>query len=162
MHNSLPLAFAALAALSAGGCNQAPKAVDTGKIQDSIRAEEARWEKDYAAKDLNALAGHYTDDAALVDPGSKVASSDVDRRKELETFVSDPNLKLTFASDRITVASSGDLAASRGHFSLVATDKATNKPVASEGTYLTVYQKQGDGSWKAIEDFITPGPAPKS
>jgi ketosteroid isomerase-like protein len=40
------------------------------------------------------------------------------------------------------------------------TDKATNKPAESRGSYLTVYKKQADSSWKAVEDFITPGPAP--
>jgi len=37
--------------------------------------------------------------------------------------------------------------------------KATSKPVDSTGSYLTVYKKESDGSWKAVEDFITPGPA---
>ena len=54
---------------------------------------------------------------------------------------------------------SGDLASSRGHFSLTMTDKATNKPVTTTGSYLTVFKRQDDGSWKAVEDFITPGPA---
>ena len=40
------------------------------------------------------------------------------------------------------------------------TDKATGKPATSAGSYLTVYKRQADGSWKAVEDFITPGPAP--
>ena len=40
------------------------------------------------------------------------------------------------------------------------TDPATKKPLESTGSYLTVWQKQADGSWKAVEDFITPGPAP--
>jgi ketosteroid isomerase-like protein len=40
------------------------------------------------------------------------------------------------------------------------TDKATNKPVTSSGTYLTVYKKQADGGFKAVEDAIIPGPAP--
>jgi len=39
------------------------------------------------------------------------------------------------------------------------TDKATSKAADSQGSYLTVYKKQGDGSWKAVEDFITPSPA---
>jgi ketosteroid isomerase-like protein len=43
---------------------------------------------------------------------------------------------------------------------MTTTDKATNKPVDSSGSYLTVWQKQSDGSWKAVEDFVTPGPAP--
>ena len=40
------------------------------------------------------------------------------------------------------------------------TDKATNKPVTSTGSYLTVFKKDDDGGWKAVEDFVTPGPAP--
>jgi ketosteroid isomerase-like protein len=33
-----------------------------------------------------------------------------------------------------------------------------------KGTYLTVFKKQSDGSWKAVEDFTAseiPPPAPK-
>ncbi|MFL6720484.1 MAG: YybH family protein [Sphingomonas sp.] len=161
MKNVLPIMVAGAAALAASGCTRGAEATpDTAKVTSSIRAQEAQWEKDYAAKDVNALAGHYADDAALAGPGDALATTDVDRRKSLGGLVTDPNLKLTFASDRIEVAGSGDLASSRGHYSLTMTDKATNKPVTSDGSFLTVYKKQGDGSWKAIEDFITPGPAP--
>jgi ketosteroid isomerase-like protein len=43
---------------------------------------------------------------------------------------------------------------------MTVTDKATTKPATGTGSYLTVYKKEADGSWKAVEDFITPGPAP--
>jgi ketosteroid isomerase-like protein len=161
MHKTVPILVAGLTVLAAGACNKGSQAsVDTSKIADAIKATEAQWVKDYAAKDVNALAGHYTDDAALGGPGDPVATTDVDRRKTLQTLVSDPNFKLNFATDRVDVAQSGDLASSRGHYSLTMTDKATNKPVGGTGSYLTVYKKQSDGSWKAIEDFTTPGPAP--
>ena len=161
MHKAIPVTLAAFAALSASGCTKSAQASgDTAQITDSIKAQEAQWQKDYAAKDINALAGHYADDAALAGPGDPVATSDSERRKLLQGFVTDPNLKLAFSSDRVEVAQSGDLASSRGHYSMTITDKATSKPVDSTGTYLTLYRKQKDGSWKAIEDFITPGPAP--
>ena len=161
MHKAIPVTLAALAALSVTGCTKgAEAAADAAKITDNIKAQEAQWQKDYAAKDINALAGHYADDAALAGPGDPVATNDSERRKLLQGFVTDPNLKLSFSSDRIEVAQSGDLASSRGHYSMTMTDKATNKAVDSSGTYLTVYKKQSDGSWKAVEDFITPGPAP--
>jgi ketosteroid isomerase-like protein len=68
-------------------------------------------------------------------------------------------MKIEFAADRVQVAEAGDMAYSRGHYTLQMTDKATNKPSISHGSYLTVYKKEADGSWKAVEDFITPGPA---
>lgn len=160
MHKTVPIMIASLAALSANGCTQDAKAsADTAQISDGIKAQEAQWEKDYAAKDVNALAAHYADDAALGGPGDPVATTEVDRRKALAGLISDPNFKLNFATDRVEVAQSGDLASSRGHYSLTMTDKGTSKPAMSAGSYLTVYKKQSDGSWKATEDFITPGPA---
>ena len=159
MNKILAFAATALAAVGISGCTPAAQASDPAKIEQGIRAQEAQWLKDYQKKDMEALAGHYSDDAALGGPGEALATSDVDRRKALQDFLRDPNFALNFASDRVLVAKSGDLATSRGHYTLTMTDKATNKPTTGTGSYLTVYQKQADGSWKAVEDFITPGPA---
>lgn len=133
---------------------------DTGKIADQLKASEAQWQKDYAAKDVDAIAGQYAGDAAIGSPGETLATNSSSRRAAIEGMTGDPNFALTFGSDRILVAKSGDLASSRGHYTLTMTDKATNKPVTGSGSYLTVFQRQDDGSWKAVEDFITPGPAP--
>lgn len=160
MHKAIPLTIAAVAALGVSGCTKGAKAAaDPAQIEQSIRAQEAQWQKDYAAKDMNALAAHYADDAELGDAGTAVVSNDVNRRKELQNLITDPNLKLTFSADKVEVASAGDMAYSRGHFAITTTDPKTNKPVDGQGSYLTVYKKQADGSWKATEDFITPGPA---
>jgi ketosteroid isomerase-like protein len=160
MKKLVPMALAGMAAFAITGCmKSADTPADTAKIADSIKAQEAAWEKGYADKDINVLAGEYTDDAALVNPGEPVAPTDVDRRKALGALITDPNFKLSFATDRVLVASAGDMATSRGHYTLTMTDKATSKPVTSSGTYLTVYQKQADGAFKAVEDVIIPGPA---
>ena len=164
MHRIISLALVGAAALALSGCDHHGRGghheADTAKIADEIKAKEAQWLKDYQSKDLEALVGQYSDDAAIAGPGDALATSDTDRRKALQGLIGDPNFALNFASDRVLVAKSGDLATSRGHYSLTMTDKATNKPATGTGSYLTVYQKQDDGSWKAVEDFITPGPAP--
>jgi ketosteroid isomerase-like protein len=160
MTNRIPLAIAAVAAIALAGCDRDEHhGGDSAKIASDIKAQEAKWQQAYAARDLGALADMYADDAALADPGAALATTSGARRKEIQTLTTDPNLKLTFASDRVQVAKSGDLAYSRGHFTIQATDRATNKPVTSEGNYLTVWQRH-DGDWKAVEDFVTPGPAP--
>jgi ketosteroid isomerase-like protein len=163
MRKGLTLSLAAAATLTLGGCDHhgwgAHHRADSAKLADEVKAREAQWQKDYSSKNLEALAGTYTDDAAIAGPGDPVATSDSDRRKAIQGLISDPNFALTFSSDRVIVAKSGELASSRGHYSLTMTDKASNKPVTSTGSYLTVY-KRDDGKWKAVEDFITPGPAP--
>jgi len=161
MKKLVPVMLATVAAFALSGCTKgAEAAADTSKIADAIKAQEAGWQKGYADKDINVLAGEYADDAVLASPGEALATTDVDRRKSLGELISDPNFKLSFATDRVLVASAGDMATSRGHYTITTTDKATNKPVTSDGTYLTVYKKQADGAFKAVEDVIIPGPAP--
>lgn len=163
MRRNISFALVGAAALALTGCDHhgwgGRHHADTAKIADELRAKEAQWMKDYQSKNVEALARQYADDGAIAGPGDALATSEVERRKSLQGLTSDPNFALTFGSDRILVAKSGDLASSRGHYSLTMTDKATNKPVTSTGNYLTVFKKQDDGSWKAVEDFITPGPA---
>lgn len=160
MKKLIPVMLASVAAFAVSGCTKgAGAAVDTAKITDSIKAQEAGWQKGYADKDINVLAGEYADDAVLASPGDPLATTDIDRRKALGQLINDPNFKLSFATDRVLVASAGDMASSRGHYTITTTDKATTKPVTSSGTYLTVYKKQADGGFKAVEDVIIPGPA---
>ena len=150
--------------LALGGCgasahDEEPLA-DTKAIADQLRASEAGWNRAYAAKDAKLLAGQYAPDAALANPGAPLVSGSEDIGKAVTGFVADPLLKVSFASDRIQVAASGDLAYTRGHFTMESTDPETKKLRKDAGNYLTVWQKQADGSWKAVEDFVTPGPAP--
>jgi ketosteroid isomerase-like protein len=164
MKKLIPVMFASAAAFAISGCTKGAEAApDTSKIVDTIKAQEAGWQKAYADKDINVLAGEYADDAAVANPGEALATTDIDRRKSLGAMINDPNLKLSFASDDVRVASAGDMATSRGHYTITTTDKATSKPVTSSGTYLTVYKEQADGGFKAVEDVIIPGPstAPK-
>jgi len=160
MTKLVPVMLATVAAFAMSGCTKGAEAApDTSKIADTIKAQEAGWQKAYADKDLNTLAGEYADDAVLGSPGDPLASTDVDRRKAIQTLIGDPNFKLSFASDDVRVASAGDMASSRGHYTITTTDKTTSKPVTGSGTYLTVYKKQTDGGFKAVEDVIIPGPS---
>lgn len=157
-------AFATLligGALALAACDSAARRdadVDTAAIEQQIKAIEGQWMADYNARDAARLADHYAPDAAMASPGSPLAGDALSRREEIAKLAGDPNLRLTFAADRVQVAKSGDLAYSRGHFQMRTTDPATKQPRDDSGSYLTVWKKQADGSWKAIEDFITPGP----
>jgi ketosteroid isomerase-like protein len=149
-----------IAVIAISGCTPAAEAADPAKIEQALKTQESQWQDAYKSKNMEALAGAYTEDAAIAGPGEALATTEVERRKAIQAMTSDPNFALTFSSDRILVAKSGDMASTRGHYTLQLTDKATNKPVMNSGSYLTVFRKQDDGSWKAVEDFITPGPAP--
>ena len=159
--NGIAIAASALVLLS--GCDQAPQkapATDAASIEKALRSIEDQWNKDYNTRNVDAVMGHYADDAAIANPGAPLAAATESRRAAITQFLSDPALKITFASDRVQVAKSSDLAYTRGHFSMQGTDPATKQPRTDTGNYLTVWQKQSDGSWKAVEDFVVPGGAP--
>lgn len=156
----LTIAASALALLSA--CDQAPRqepaaTADTGAIVKQLKDIEAQWAKNYAARDAAALASLYSADGAVANPGVPLLEG-AEIRPMLDQFVADPNANVEFASDRVQVAASGDLAYTRGRFTMRSTDPATKQPRTDTGNYLTVWKKQADDSWKAVEDFVVPGP----
>jgi ketosteroid isomerase-like protein len=158
----IALAVTALVALA--GCDRAPQrapATDVAAVEKELRGIEAQWNKDYNSRDVDAVMGHYAEDGAVANPGVQLAAASDSRRAVITQFLSDPNLKISFESDRVQIAKSGDLAYTRGHFTMQGTDPATKQPRTDTGNYLTVWKKQSDGSWKAVEDFVVPG-APAS
>lgn len=149
------LVFVAVLAMAGCDTNEKP---NTAEIEQRILAQEEQWNRAFAKRDAEALAGFFADDAAMASPGEQLVRGKQSIREAVDAFADDPNLNVSFRANRVQVARSGDLAYSRGQYMLTSTDPATNQPESSRGYYLTVWQKQADGSWKAVEDFITPGP----
>jgi len=157
---ALAITWIALAGCDAGKkhADNEMAPADTATIENALKSIEAQWEKDYQAFDVDKVSGHYAEDAALANPGSTLATDSIGRRLEIEKFVADKNSKVSFAADRVGVAASGEIAYTRGHYSDETTDPKTGKAVTQVGNYLTVWKKQADGSWRAVEDFVVPGP----
>jgi ketosteroid isomerase-like protein len=154
--------FLVAAAIGLSACKPAEEKaakVDVAAEEQAIRAKESAWMAGYNKHDGKVLASQYEADASLAANGTALMTDAVGRSLFLDGMASDPALKVDFASDRIIVAASGDLASSRGHYTFTYTDPVTKQPKTESGNYLTVYRKAADGSWKAVEDFTTPGPA---
>jgi ketosteroid isomerase-like protein len=133
---------------------------DTGAVTKAIKADEKKMNDQFKANDLEGLVGHYADDAYFVAPGLKPADGAMAIRKAFADALTDQNFAVSFGADKVEVASSGDFAYTRGRFTEKSTDPKTQKVVSQSGSYLTVYKKQPDGSWKVVEDFTASDPAP--
>ena len=155
------LAMGALAMVLTG-CKETPDThdADVKAIQDA----EAQWVKDFAAKDADKVAAHYTDDATVMMSGSAAINGKADILAELKKMVSAPGFSVTFHSTDVDVAKSGDIAYSQGKYATTTTDPITQTLKQDHGNYVTVYHKQADGSWKAIDDAmsteVVPSPPP--
>jgi uncharacterized protein (TIGR02246 family) len=165
------LGIAAIAVLLSA-CDKAPARKvaggpsDVESIKALINADQDKWNEEYHArpKDPDRLAAHYAPDAYTVDGGANPVSGP-NILTMFRTIASDPNFDMTFDGDKIEVAGSGDLAYVRGRYTDRFTDPGTNQVKQERGSFLTVYKKQDDGSWKVVEDFnatdATPQPVPK-
>ena len=154
MRNRIGLTIALM--VFAAGCTQAPPPAppDTRAADEkAIRDGETAWAADWATKDLEKIASHYADDATLLIPDAPLAKGKDEIRKTLKVFTDDPKASLTFTTSTAEVAKSGDLAYTQGTYTMTYTDPKRKKPVTEKGKYVTVYKKQADGSWKAIQDI---------
>jgi uncharacterized protein (TIGR02246 family) len=150
---------AALAAVVSGcGKQSGGTASDPAAVTSAIQADEKKWNEDFKAKNLEGLLGHYSDDAFFVAGGSP-ANGSTEIRKTYSDGLSDNYFSVSFASDKIDVSGSGDMAYARGHFTQKYQDRKSGQIANETGSYLTVYKKQADGTWKAVEDFAVADPA---
>jgi uncharacterized protein (TIGR02246 family) len=158
LHRSVAVGMAAFG-LVVGGCQKQSAAnADADSIKTAIKADEKAWNDQFKSNDTEGLVGHYASDAFFIAPGVKSADGSTAIRKAYAAAATDKNFHIEFASDKIDVAASGDLAYARGHFSEKYTDPSTGKVMQDSGSYITVYKKQDDGSWKAVEDFAAADP----
>ena len=163
MKNKLWIPGSIALALLIAGCDQSDAHRETGAAADTGAATEAveRTEQEmlaaFQAKDATKLASYYTPDAVLATPGRPAASGGDAVSKALSDDFADPNFKLSFANEKTEVAGSGDIAYTQGSFNVTYTNPQTKQAETGSGTYITVFKKQADGSWKVAADVATPG-----
>jgi uncharacterized protein (TIGR02246 family) len=171
--NRLLSSFVGIAAVIVlAGCGQSPQAeagsaspsksapaVDLAKAEAEIRASDVQWLAAAKARDVARSASFWSDDAVLLFPGSPPVVG----KKALLDYVAgsfkDPDFSITFATDTIVVASSGDMAYEIGKDTITYNDG--RKRVTAINNGVVVWRKRPDGQWKAAVDIGTPAPAKK-
>jgi uncharacterized protein (TIGR02246 family) len=141
------------------GCSQAPAppaaAPDTHDADvKAIKDLEAAWVQAFATKDPDKVAAVYTDDASVFITDAPLITGTAAIKSALKTMLADKNFSITFASDKVDVAKSGELGYSQGSYNQTSTNPKTKKAVSEKGKYVTVFKKQADGSWKSVADIF--------
>jgi uncharacterized protein (TIGR02246 family) len=150
------VAFLAVAVTTVACAQPAPAPPPDTRAADEarIRAAVKEWSAAAEARDADKFASFYADDGVLQlhgvdDPTGKAAI-----RGATAGMMQDPNFALSFASDRVVVARSGDLAYETGTYTMTMTGP-DKKPDTEKGHYVVVWGKQADGGWKALVDSPT-------
>jgi uncharacterized protein (TIGR02246 family) len=157
----LGIVFLFVMAMTAGGCEeehlrQPPAAADTRVADEAaIRAASQEWSNAASGRDLEKAVSFYADDATYNPPGAPLAAGKDAIRKQWTQVMAVPGIDLRWATSKVEVARSGDLAYDTGAYTLTKND-ANGKPVTTKGKYVVVWKKQADGKWKVIEDIDNP------
>lgn len=125
---------------------------------DAVKKAEAEMLAAFKAKDSAKLLAHYADDAVVATPGRAAGRGRDAIAAMIADDFKDPAFTLDFTNEK--AAASGELGYTRGTFRVTYTDPQTKKAGNAAGTYVTIFRKQADGSWKVVEDVATPGAAP--
>ncbi len=107
----------------------------------------------FETKDSAKVNTYYAPGAVIATPGRPAAKDARALTKAINDDLADPNLKITVSNEKTEVSGSGDMGYRRGSFKITTTNPQTKQAEQSEGTYLAVFRKQADGSWKIAEDF---------
>lgn len=157
---AMPTLLALSAAFLLPGCGPKPRAAiapaNTANIFQSIKIDEVHWNTDWKSGDAGVVTSHYAPNATLMLPGAPTAAGSAAIRAAIQKAMDDKGFTLMFASDKVDVAASGDLAAARGTYTETSTDPTSKAIVTEKGNYVTVYKPQPDGAWKAVWDINTP------
>ena len=154
------LVAAACGVLAAGCAKQAPEApaVDLAAEEQAIRDRSMEWLKFATARDAAAIASGIlaANTVTMYDGVINEGVAAVQAASEAG-YAARPNSTVTWTTDEVHVAASGDLAYELG----TATEDADGDGEAAPttGRYVTVWTKV-DGTWRAVVDAgTTPKPA---
>jgi ketosteroid isomerase-like protein len=151
------IALLALTVALAAAC--APKVNDPADVQ-AIKDTAPAYDKFANASDAASLASEfYGPDGIRMDPNQPASAGTAAIRATLEKSYAQSTESVRNVIDDVRVA--GAFAVAKGTFEGTSTPKAGGAAVPVKGKFVTLYERQANGSWKAVWDiFNSDLPAP--
>jgi len=155
--------FTALALLALLGCapqsngkatpdSAAMAAADPAVVRQAIEAADARAVEALNKGDVEAWLTSYASDAIALPP-NEPAWRGTDGLRAGAKGMLDKAAISGMALHAEDVKVGGDLAVESGTYEMTLTPKK-GKAISDKGKYITVWQRQADGSWKIIRDIF--------
>lgn len=148
-------AFLALVAVLAGCQSMSAPTPDPVREEAAIRATDARWLAAAQAHDLERTVSYWTDDVYMMPPGGPAMVGKEALRRYVSGALSIPDFSITWVTDHVWVAKSGDVAYAVGTDTIRMTSP-DGKPVVEHNKSVAVWRKGPDGSWKCAVDIWNP------
>ena len=126
--------------------------------QELIDADVA-WANAAASGDVDKIKQYWSEDAINYFPGQNPAFGKEQILEIAKHNRSIPGFSLSWEPRDAVVSNSGDLGYTHGSFKMSFIDPEGNTLVKT-GSYVCIWKKQEDGSWKCVMESSVPGPQP--
>jgi uncharacterized protein (TIGR02246 family) len=120
---------------------------------EAIKEASMAWDNAWNAADADKLASLYTDDAIAMGPNASArVGKDVIRASAKQYFDRFSEENRSVVED---VRISGNLAVARGTQETETSPRVGGDTVRDKANWISVYQRQSDGSWKILWEIFT-------
>jgi uncharacterized protein (TIGR02246 family) len=152
-----------LAAAPATGCG-APKA-DVVAMREQLMQADRDFDTATHARGVDGWLTFFAPTGRQVTTVGPMVIGAAAIREYMSPVFADSTLSLRWEPEVADVAASGDLGYTIGHSRRVKRAADGTETLLAEGRYLTVWQRQADGSWKVAADIgnsrpVTPPKSP--
>ncbi len=162
------LVFLAMGLLMVSACTpdteqeQAAKQATTEADAAAINEIWIQYAGNISSGDLDSWMSLWADKGVQMAPDAPAVIGKEQIRAKYESIFPQSNFKMAIANEEVKVA--GDWAFSTGTYTASITPKAGGETAEIAGKYLTILERQADGSWRIVRDCFNsnvPPPAPK-
>ncbi len=121
---------------------------DMPEMKSKLQKMNADYEKDMMEGKTDKMMAMYADDAISMPSYEKMKKGKGDIKIGMENGAKSGTKITNFKLNTMNVFGSGDLVVEIGTYDITMNMKGMNEPVKDNGKYMTVYEKQKDGSLK--------------
>jgi uncharacterized protein (TIGR02246 family) len=136
----------------------ATAAADPAAVRAYITEANTKWAAAMVAADVPTILANYADDAVSMQAGMPAANG----RAAIEEMMKGMTAAMKIDSASFSVSDvrlGGDMAVEHGSYRITMTPTG-GKAMTDVGKYVTVWQKQADGTWKITRDISNSDAAP--
>lgn len=124
---------------------------DVAADEMAVKEISKNWLNMERNHDIDGIVEIFADDAVIYSRnGEPLKGKEAIRQNYLEERQKNPNLEGDWTTERVDVASSGDLAVEYGKFKVK--NAGPDGKGSDEGNFVTVYKKI-NGKWKVVSDI---------
>jgi ketosteroid isomerase-like protein len=144
-----------LCLLAVGGCATQSSVSHPGDVA-AISAFNTRYLKAINTGDIALMSSLTDDDHIMLIPGRAPiigkAANDAANGQYFQRF---NTIETWYPVETVT---DGNLGYQRGTFTVVSTPKAGGATTTTKGTFMRIYRRRSDGSWRMTRDMFSTGP----